>query len=217
MTRALLFQGVKLLTLLSFPLLSWAEATLPPLLQEVEEKYAKSPTLQADFTQINQVAAMKTQKVSSGILMVKRPNKLRWETLKPDTSLLVSDGKKFWFYTPPFDEGDRGQVIVKNSAEISSRITNALLSGKFSMAKDMKMSQRGEKQFTLIPKKGRAGSVEKIILEIDPEQKLIQKISLFHKNGDQSEIQLTHIEFEKPLKEELFRFTAPPNTDQISP
>ena len=100
-----------LVSLLLHSLSGWSAVPLPSLLQAVEEKYAQSPTVQAEFTQINEVAALKTKKTSSGILIVKRPNKLRWETLKPDVSVLMSDGSTFWFYTPPFEEGDRGQLI----------------------------------------------------------------------------------------------------------
>lgn len=94
-----------------------ATSRLPKILQEVEAKYSKSATLQAEFTQVNDIAALKTKKTSSGHIMIKRPDKLRWETTKPDMNLLVSDGHHFWFYTPPFDEGEHGQVIEKKAAK----------------------------------------------------------------------------------------------------
>lgn len=188
---------------------------LPALLQEVEAKYAKAATLQAEFSQVNEVAAMGTKKTSSGVILVKRPDKLRWETLKPDMNLLVSDGRKFWFYTPPFEPGERGQVIVRRSNQTNSKLANALLSGHFSVAREMRIEQQGTSRFVLTPKPRSAGTVIKAEIEIDPGLKLIQKVVLDHQGGNRSEITLSKIELGKALGDEAFAFTPPPNTDEV--
>ena len=189
---------------------------LPPLLQEVEKKYTQAATLRASFTQINEVASLKTTKTTSGVIMVKRPDKLRWETQHPDTNLLVSDGQKFWFYTPPFDEGEHGQVIERRTNEINSKLANALLSGRFSVARDMKIRQDGPSHFVLTPKAGTSGTVKQAEIEINLEMKLIFKVVLAHQGGNRSEITLDNIEIGKAIGDELFVFVAPPNTDKVS-
>ena len=189
---------------------------LPKALQDVEAKYTKAATLQAQFTQVNDVASLKSKKTSSGVLMVKRPGKLRWETLKPDMNLLVSDGTHFWFYTPPFDEGEHGQLIERKSSQVQSRIANALLSGSFSIAKDMKITQESASRFLLVPKAGSAGTVKRAQIEIDPKEKLIRRVTLEHQGGNRSEITLDKIELGKDLGDEAFVFKAPPNTDKVS-
>lgn len=188
---------------------------LPQILQDVESKYTQAATLQAEFNQVNEIAALKTKKQSSGVIMVKRPDKLRWETLKPDMNLLVSDGRRFWFYTPPFDEGEHGQVIEKRTNEINSKLANALLSGRFSVANEMKIKQESPSKFLLTPKPGTAGTVSRAEIEIDPDQKLIKKVTLEHKGGNRSEITLSKIELGKPIGDEAFVFTPPPNTDKV--
>lgn len=193
-----------------------ATANLPQILREVEAKYAEAATMQAEFNQVNEVAALKTQKKSSGVIMVKRPDKLRWETLRPDMNLLVSDGHKFWFYTPPFDEGEHGQVIEKRSGEINSKLANALLSGRFSVARDMKIHQDSATVFSLTPKPGSAGTVKRAQIEIHPIHRTIQKVTLEHKGGNRSEITLSKIELGKELGDEPFVFVAPPNTDKVT-
>jgi outer membrane lipoprotein carrier protein len=190
-------------------------ANLPPVLQEVEAKYGQAETLQANFSQVNDVAALKTKKISSGVIMVKRPDKLRWETLKPDMNLLVSDGRHFWFYTPPFDEGEHGQVIEKPSSQINSKLANALLSGRFSVAREMKIEQESPSRVRLIPKPRTAGTVVRAEIEIDPVQKIIEKVTLEHKGGNRSEITLSKIELGKAIGDEAFLFTPPPNTDKV--
>jgi outer membrane lipoprotein carrier protein len=188
---------------------------LPPLLQEVEKKYAESQTLEADFSQSSKDAVLSQNKLSSGKIFVKRPSKIRWETQKPDENLLVSDGKTYWFYTPPFDEGERGQVIEKKSNEVQSKLAHALLAGSFSVARDMTIRPKNSSTFLLIPRPGTAGTVTQATIEVDPEKKLIQKVILDHKGGNHSEISLTNISLGKTLKEDIFTFKAPPNTDKV--
>ncbi len=188
---------------------------LPALLEEVEAKYSKASTLEAKFDQITHSAAMGTTKTSSGIIMVKRPNKVRWETLKPDKSLLVSDGRKFWFYTPPFDESEKGQVIEKRSSDVQSKLAQALLSGSFSTARDMKVREERPAIFSLTPKPGSAGTVMKALIEIDTASRTIKRVELEHQDGNRAEISLSEIVLGKDADDRYFVFDAPPGTDVI--
>jgi len=194
---------------------STALVELPPVLEEVEAKYAKASTLEARFTQVTHSVAMGTTKTTSGIIMVKRPSKVRWETLKPDKSLLVSDGRKFWFYTPPFDESEKGQVIEKRSSDVQSKLAQALLSGSFSAARDMKAREERPSVFSLTPKAGTAGTVVKATIEIDPANRTIKRVELDHQDGNRAEISLSEIVLGKEADDRYFVFDAPPGTDVI--
>lgn len=188
---------------------------LPPLLVEVETKYTRASTLTAEFSQVTEDAILQKKKISSGKIFIKRPSRVRWETLLPDKNLLVSDGQHFWYYTPPFDEGERGQVIEKKSSNVQSRLANSLLSGAFSMNRDMIIRQKTPSQFLLTPKAGSAGTVQQALVEIDPEKKIIQKVTLNHRGGNRAEISLSKVELGADLKDTLFTFQPPPNTDKL--
>ncbi len=189
---------------------------MPPLLEKIEEKYKKAQTIVADFSQVNEIAALKQKKNSSGKISVKRPDKVRWETLKPDVNLLVSDGKKIWIYTPPFDEDERGQVIEKKTKDIKATLAHALLAGSFSAAKDMKIQKAEvENEYVLLPKKGTAGSVKQAQIKIDSSMLLITQVILIHREGNRTEINLTHIELGKDIDDHFFEFEPPPNTDRV--
>jgi outer membrane lipoprotein carrier protein len=189
---------------------------LPKLLSDVQVKYIRAGTLNAEFFQVNKTAAMNQSKTSSGTIMAKRPNKMRWETLKPDKNLLVSNGVTFWYYTPPFEEGERGQMIERKSSQVQSKLANALLSGSFSDLAEMKIKQSGKNEFTLTPRKGTAGTVVKAFLEIDAANSLIRRVKLVHSNGNESEISLQNIQLGNPIKDSLFEFEAPPNTERVN-
>ncbi len=190
---------------------------LPQLLQDIEAKYSAAGTLQADYTQVVESSAMGRKKTSSGTLEVKRPGKLRWEQTRPDRNLLVSDGATFWFYTPPFDESEHGQVIIKKTSEVQSRLATSLLAGAFSSsAKDMRVRARTESIFLLQPRRGAAGSVSSIEIEADPKAKTIQRVRLQHRDGNLSEITLQNIRLGEPAPDAHFTFTPPPNTDRVT-
>ncbi len=190
-------------------------ATLPPILVEIEKIYSQAETLAADFKQEIEVVSMKQKKLSSGRILIKRPDKVRWETLKPQINLLVSDGKTYWFYTPPFDEGEKGQLMTRKASQIQSRLAQALLSGRFSVAHDMKIRAEGANRFVLTPKAGSAGTVLKAEIQINTEKKWIEKVILHNQGGNLSVISLSRIELGTLLRDELFFFVAPPGTDRI--
>jgi outer membrane lipoprotein carrier protein len=190
--------------------------SLPPLLEKIEEKYKLAKTIVAEFNQINEIAALKQKKPSSGKISVKRPDKVRWETLKPDVNLLVSDGKKIWNYTPPFDEDERGQVIEMKTKNFRSSLAAALLAGSFSVAKDMKIEKLDtDANYVLLPKKGTAGSIKEAQVKIDTEKLYIVQVVLLHKEGNRTEINLTNIELGKEIDDKVFEFEVPPNTDRV--
>ena len=61
------------------------------------------------------------------------------------------------------------------------------------------------------------GTIERAEIAINLDKKVIEKVTLEHKGGNRSEISLHSIELGKSLGDELFKFTAPPNTDRVDP
>lgn len=187
---------------------------LPPLLKAIEDHYKESNTLSADFSQKNTNTLLSQTKESSGRIFIKLPSKIRWETQKPDSSLLVSDGSHYWFYTPPFMEGERGQVIQKDAGQVQSQLANTLLAGHFSDA-PVTIQTKNATTFILTPKKGSAGTVKKATLEVDAKKKQVRKITLDHEGGNRTEIELSRLELAQQMRDDFFEFKAPPNTDMI--
>jgi outer membrane lipoprotein carrier protein len=187
---------------------------VPELLKEVEENYTKAGTLFAEFKQITESAATGTKKPSEGRIAIKRPDKVRWETTSPDPNLLVSDGKKAWYYTAPFDETEHGQVTEYPASRIKSKLANAILSGEFS-GKDLKIKTIDVTHFSITPKKGTAANVKEADVKVDPVQKTIVEVKIIYDDGNRAEIDLSNIKLGEKLGEDVFVFQAPPNTDHI--
>lgn len=195
---------------------SVAHAALPPLLEQVQKEYQKSAGIEAEFDQLTQIKSTKSQKKAQGKIWIKHPNKLRWETISPDQNILVSDGKYFWFYTPPFEKGERGQVIIKKSAQIQTQFLNALLSGSFDFSKTKTaIETKGSNVFLLKPSANTAGDVKTAEVTINEASKKIEKVTLVHLSGNETNIQLKQIKLVPSLNDTLFRFVPDRNTDQI--
>lgn len=200
----------------SLIILSNAQASLPVLLEEVQKEYQKSAGIEAEFDQMTHVKSTKSDKKAHGKIWIKHPNKLRWETISPDQNILVSDGKFFWFYTPPFEKGDRGQVIIKKSAQIQTQFLNALLSGSFDFSKTKtQIETKSANVFLLKPSENTAGDVKTAEVTINVGTKKIEKVSLVHVSGNETSIQLKEIKLLPNLADTLFRFVPDRNTDQI--
>ena len=190
-------------------------SAMPPLLREVERNYAKAGTISAQFRQVNESAELHTKKTSSGQITIKRPDKLRWQTLAPDPNLFVSDGKHAWFYTPPFDPSEHGQYSEYPASKIRSKLANSLLAGEFSAARDLKITALSDREFELKPKRGTAGSVVDARIEIDPKEKVITRIQLSHDDGNHSDIQLSDVRLGAKVGQSTFVFSPPPGTERI--
>jgi len=190
---------------------------LPEALQKLEKKYAEAVTLEANFSQVADIQSTRQKKTTSGKIHFKRPGKIRWETLAPvgERTTLTGNGKKFWFYTPPFDEGETGQVIERKSSAVQSQLAEALLSGSFSLAKDMKIQQESPTLFILTPHKKASGGVRKAQLELDPEEGLIQKVIVEYQGGNRTEIKLSDIQLGTTISDDTFDFVVPSGTDIV--
>ena len=194
----------------------FAHAKLPPLLEKVQAEYKKVAGIEARFEQITDVKATKQKKKAQGKIWIKRPNKLRWETVNPDPNILISDGKTFWFYTPPFEKGEHGQVMIKKTAQVQTQFLNALLSGSFEFGKSaVTIETKGTSSFVLKPKDGTAGDVLTAEITVNQASSKIERVFIVHASGNQTEIKLQEIKLTDSLDEKLFRYTPDRNTDKI--
>jgi outer membrane lipoprotein carrier protein len=188
---------------------------LPALLTKVQAEYKKSGGVEAEFDQTIEVKSTRQTKKAKGKIWIKRPNKLRWETVTPDPNILVSDGKTFWFYTPPFEKGERGQVIIKKTAQVQTRFLNALLSGSFDFGKQTAVEEKSANSFILKPKSGTAGDVQTAEVVVNEQSHKIQQVILTHTSGNRTDIKLQEIKLQGKLDDKMFQFSPDKNTDRI--
>ncbi len=199
---------------LFFALLTISTANAADSLDDARKKYENAQTLTARFSQtiMNKTLARETK--SSGRIYVRRPDMFRWETLEPDASILSCNGIKFWYYTPPFREGESGQVTVRPAREVPSRLAIDLLSGRIDVRGAFSAKTRGEGYFELTPKRP-AGDIQRVELFLESRTKLVYKLILYTGSGNKTTIELSDVELGIKLDKSMFSFKIPAGTEVI--
>ncbi len=187
--------------------------TLTPL-QRMQEKYKTKQTLTADFTQIQKNKLLGTAYKSSGKIFIKRPRFFLWETLDPEKSKLISDGKTVWYYTPSMHAGEKAQVLIQKNMDSQSQVAFVILSGQQDLQKTFSIQQKEPFSYMLKPLKLQ-GDIAAVELFIEKSTFLIYKVVLHMKTGKQTELLLTNIELGTPLLDSFFEFKIPPNTEVL--
>jgi outer membrane lipoprotein carrier protein len=186
--------------------------SLPTELKAIELGYQKAKTMKADFVQTTWSKVTNSQQITSGTLLFRQPNKIRWIQIKPDPLQLISDGKTFWFYTPPFDESEPGEVRIRKTSEVQSQIANQLLAGKFGAARFQSIKKSSSTEFVLIPRRGSAGTISEILLKLSIDGTQVQSLEIKHSTGNKSQIQLQNLVLGAPAGDSDFVFVVPPKT-----
>ena len=109
---------------------------LESLLKTVETRYNHAKTLQVLFKE-DYVRPGKPRLSESGILMLRKPGKMRWDYSQPKGKIFVSDGKFLWLYTP--DENRAEKMKLKESEDMRAPL--AFLLGKLDFDKEFRNLQ----------------------------------------------------------------------------
>jgi outer membrane lipoprotein carrier protein len=102
----------------------------------VEARYNKAQTLQVLFTE-QYTPPGKARRTESGLLMLRKPKKMRWAYSQPPGKLFVSDGKLLWLYTP--DENRVERMKFQESDDMRAPL--AFLLGKLNFDKEFRNIQ----------------------------------------------------------------------------
>ena len=98
-------------------------------------------TVRADFAQTVVARNGRQGQVSSGVMIISRPGKFRWQIDKPYAQLLVGDGEKIWIHDP-----DLRQVTVRKAGPTLGGTPAALLAGDSRIEKDFSLREAGERE-----------------------------------------------------------------------
>lgn len=176
-------------------------------------------TMRADFAQIVVAKNGKKPQQSTGMMMISRPGKFRWQIDRPYSQLLVGDGVKVWIHDP-----DLRQVTVRKVDAALGSTPAALLvgesgdngDGKSALEKNFSLREAGEREglewLEAIPKTQESG-FEKLLMGFAGND--LKAMELFDNFGQTTSLVFSHIERNLQLSPALFRFTPPAGADVI--
>jgi outer membrane lipoprotein-sorting protein len=196
-----------------------AAESLNDIVAKIQATYEKVNDLQADFVQSVQIVDFDTPYVSKGKLFIKK-GKMRWDYSEPSKQQIFVEEERFDYYVPEHKQVIRSRIGGQSDSHLPLR----LLSGTGRLDQDFQISfEEGSPSsqksiiLRLIPKKEMA--LTKIVLTVSPspeiEGLMIQKVSLYEKNGNISTSTFEKIQINKGISDDLFIFKIPKGIEVI--
>ena len=173
----------------------------PYSLENISQYLKNLKFLKADFAQTNPDETM-----SSGIILIKRPGRMRFEYHKPDKTLVLVSAGVLAVFDPKGDETPLSYPIRNNP--ISLILKNDLDLLNSGIVANYKIS--AEKAILTIKdqKNPERGSVDLVFSGTKPE---LKEFTIKNENGSYTSILLKEIEYPKKLNETLFSISLETN------
>ncbi len=110
-----------------------ADEGLTRVLKGIQDRYNHAKTLEVNFNE-TYTAEGRPRQSESGLLILRKPGRMRWEYAAPAGKLFVSDGKNVYLYTP---EAKRVEKMPLKESE-DMRAPLAFLLGKLDFQKEFR-------------------------------------------------------------------------------
>lgn len=108
-------------------------ADVAALLRAVETRYNGARSLQLAFTETYSGGQRPAQR-ESGVLLLRKPGRMRWEYSSPAGKLFISDGKDVYLYIPEDNRAEKSRL--KESDDLRAPL--AFLLGKLDFNREFK-------------------------------------------------------------------------------
>ena len=191
---------------------------LDRVVRALEARYNGLQTLKAEFVQRYQETDRAPVREEAGVLYLKKPGRMRWEYMRPETKLFVSDGKTVYFYAP--EDRQVTRMPAPESADLRAPLRFLLgklnLKRSFSrvdLAKDAAPLDPGNPVLRLLPKSPQERFRE-LLVEVD-QQSRIRRLVIYEADGSRTEFRLNGEQSNPPLNPALFHFTIPPGVEVV--
>ena len=167
---------------------------------------------QAQFVQVVNAPDGKKAKTSSGSFQFQRPNRFRFEYLKPYPQTIVGDGQQVWLYDP-----DLNQVTVRPLGDALGATPAALLAGQ-GLDKEFELkalADEGELSWVQATPRRKDGSIQS--LKIGFKGKVLAKLEIADSFGQRSVLSFNGFQADPSFTADAFRFTPPAGADVARP
>jgi outer membrane lipoprotein carrier protein len=192
---------------------SWAaDSNLDQLLHTVENRYNKVKTLQVLFTE-TYTKPREPKRTDSGLLMLRKPLRMRWDYTQPKGKLFVSDGKFLYLYTPAENRAER----MKLQETDDMRAPLAFLLGNLKFQKEFQnlqgVPEGPNTRVTAEPKKDNLpySKVEFLVTS----EGVIREVKVVSFDNSILQFAFDQERVNPPLEEKLFQFQAPKGVEVV--
>jgi outer membrane lipoprotein carrier protein len=206
-------------------------ATAGDWVKKLQSFYEATRDLDAEFTQETLGGVHQRKEISSGRVRIRKPGMMRWDYVKPDPKLFVTDGELLWVYDPEdkqaMKQNLRGQALP---AAVSFLYGKGNLGGEFnisvvpeaqlgSIRPDGKtayaLKPEGGAVLRLQPKVGNARFKELYFVVNAATGQVNQTLMVGH-DGGTNHISFRNVKVNTGLPENLFTWKPPAGTSVLS-
>lgn len=168
-------------------------------------------SLKADFTQVVLDANLQTIKQSSGTLILKRPNRFRWDYAAPNREIIDADGTRVWIY-----DVELQQVTVKALTGTLAASPAVLLAGSNDVQQNFIVKNLGmENDLDWVGVTPKIKDTDFDSVKLGFRGNLVAVMELKDALGNLTRITFSHVQVNPALPDSLFKFTPPPGADVI--
>lgn len=175
------------------------------LIRKVDDHYNHLTSLRAHYTE--HYTGMGMDRTESGILLLKKPGRMRWSYAEPVGKVFVLDGKYAWFYTPGDAQAQR--VPAKELDDLRSPLR--FLLGHTQLKKELDnliVTPDGDGFRIAGVPKGMEQRVKLLTLRVTAAG-IIERMRLEEVDGAVTEFTFTDIKENVPVKNSDFVFHPP--------
>ena len=167
-------------------------------------------TGQADFTQTVTSPDGLKKKSSSGRFEFSRPNRFRFNYLKPFEQLIVADGQKVWIYDADLNQASSRQFSQALGATPAALLAGGSLDKEFDLAP---LPAKDGLDWAEAKPKAKDGSFKSVRVGFRGKQ--LASIEVVDAFGQRSLLQFNQFAGNVPLSAEAFVFKLPQGADLI--
>ncbi|HEY0942480.1 MAG TPA: outer membrane lipoprotein chaperone LolA [Steroidobacter sp.] len=179
--------------------------------QKVEGFLQGLQSLQAQFKQTLTDRNGQTVEQASGTLVVRRPDRFRWDYREPNEQLIVADGSRIWLY-----DADLEQVTVRKLDDTLSATPAMLLSGQGSLEQNFDVTQTSQEGGVFwVRMQPKRDDTDFKWVRLGFDGATLKFMELADKLGQTTHLEFAQLERNPTLDPSRFTFTVPPGADVI--
>jgi len=204
------------------PTVSAPSVTRLPLnkfITKVQKSYHEVKAIRAAFTQTYN-AAGGGSRVESGTVVFARGGRMRWDYVKPEKKVFLSNRKEVLLYLPEERQLDRSSVKKSDDYRVPFRLLLSRLDlrkvfYKFEDANNQFKHPPQDRVIIAYPKHAKKLGYKHVVMEFDPQMN-IRRLVIVYANNSVMTFRFSHIDRNPRLSASLFELTAPPGTQIIN-
>ncbi|MDD5434471.1 MAG: outer membrane lipoprotein chaperone LolA [Nitrospira sp.] len=212
----LIIGSLIIMILLSLSSQTVSAGTTEEIMSKLQSTYSSINDFTISFTQHSSIKGF-GEKVFEGKLYIKRPKMIRWDYSKPAKQNIYINGKTAILYIPDQKQAIKQDLSRHPDAEPALGLLSNIEKWQdiFLIKGDASTGDRF--RINLTPKN--MLTVEKVLVEIDKETFLINKLTIFEKNGENAgnkvSFNFSSINTNSGLKDKLFEFKIPKGVEVL--